>query len=642
MSEASGSRWLRPAEIVAVLTMAGTFAWACGLLPEAGRWYSADPSYRLQTEAFLRGELALQPHPHHGRIDWILGRGGMHQGWGLGVPLLRLPFELGARALGGRAFPDRLVFLGVYAMAALVLLRGLRASDRWSRRAPVSTALASLGATGLVVLHPAFLTLAHVRFAVYEEAVAYAILWALLLLGLLLQLHRAPAPWRWYALAMAAGFAPLIRPTAVFYGTISAAIGLVLVRRAGLGRASLLAGGALFLLGPAALLASNELRFGSPWELGYSLSFSGTPGDALALRFGHPFEQVDLRTAAEELASWIFFAQRHTRVEWMQVPWPPYRAEVLRFRESYFPTFGWGTLALLVLAWGWLLVPRGGGAARRAGLAGPGRHVGLMGAWSLATFALLFGFYLRSPTLSSRYTMDFFPAIAAALAALLLAVHAAAFRRSARWGAAVGAAIPVLVALFLAPAAMSSFAGESAAAYGREPKAVARERIEAILERREAIRRSRDWPPLPERYVCPGEVDTAIRFNLIGWDHRGGCGVDLVTQAFFRRTPCISVLVGPAGGGRGGSDLDAALQDVGAKVNYDLLERRATLREDGRRRILFCRRAETLQVDSPVQAYTVRWATVAVPVPSLPALRLHEIRREPEGLEGSASGEGGG
>lgn len=640
MTATSGPRWLRVAEVLAVLAMAGAFAWATGLAPEWGRWYSPDPSYRLQTEAFLRGDLALQPHPYQARIDWILGRGGMHQGWGLGVPLLRLPFELGARALGGRAFPDRLVFLGLYAAVALVLVRGLGRPDRRSRSGPVPTRLAALGATGGILLCPAFLTLAHVRFAVYEEAVAYGILWALLLLGLLLHLERSPAPWRWYALALAAGFAPLVRPTGAVYGAITAALGLVLAHRARLGPARLVAGAALFLLGPVLLLASNELRFGSPFELGYSLSFSGTPGDALALRFGHPFEHVDLRTAAEELVSWIFFAERHTRVEWMRVPWAPYRAEVLRFRESYFPTFGPGALVLLGLAWVWLLPPARAGAGRLPGrvLPGGGR---LLAGWSLASFALLFVFYLRSPSLSSRYTLDFLPALGAALAGLLLAVHAAASRRSARWGATTGVAIPALLALWIPLAALRSFAGESEAAYGVGPKAVGREEMEAILERRAAIRRSRDWPPLPERYVCPGHAETGIRFNLLGWDHRGGCAVDLVTQVFLRRTPCISLLVGPGGGMPAGTDLDAALENVGARVNYDPLVRRATRREGRRRRIFFCRPPASLQVDSPIQAYTIRWATVAAPVPSLSDLRLHEVRREPQGPERPPRDEGG-
>lgn len=65
--------------------------WACGLLPAWGRWYSASLPHRQQVETRLHGRLKLSASPAHLAHDLCWSEGGVHQVWGLGVPLWRAP-----------------------------------------------------------------------------------------------------------------------------------------------------------------------------------------------------------------------------------------------------------------------------------------------------------------------------------------------------------------------------------------------------------------------------------------------------------------------------------------------------------------------------------------------------------------------
>ena len=81
------------------------------LVDSTDRLYSHDIGFRRQTEALLDGRFALAEDA--GAMAWDLAwsangdHGAVQQVWGLGVPLLRLPFEALARVVGMPAFPDR-------------------------------------------------------------------------------------------------------------------------------------------------------------------------------------------------------------------------------------------------------------------------------------------------------------------------------------------------------------------------------------------------------------------------------------------------------------------------------------------------------------------------------------------------------
>src|SRR5690348_14896172 len=179
------------AAAVVALTIAA--AVAAGVRPGGG-WFSTDVSYRLQTEAMLRGTFALQQVPHGQRADWAWGHGSQ-QVWGIGVPILRMPGELIARAAGQRGFPDRVTLIALFAIVIFTLTRAVR-GDALQR---IAIALA-------VGLLPGFITMLRSRMFVYEEAVVYAYLWAALQIGLLIgAVSKRDARWS-YAAAAAAGF----------------------------------------------------------------------------------------------------------------------------------------------------------------------------------------------------------------------------------------------------------------------------------------------------------------------------------------------------------------------------------------------------------------------------------------------------
>ena len=95
-----------------------------GLVSRWGVWYSFSLSYRLQTEALLRGKLALSENPVDLNHDLTWSQQGVHQVWGLGVPLWRLPLEAVAKLLGFAAFPDRIAF-GLFAALVAFLALGV-------------------------------------------------------------------------------------------------------------------------------------------------------------------------------------------------------------------------------------------------------------------------------------------------------------------------------------------------------------------------------------------------------------------------------------------------------------------------------------------------------------------------------------
>ena len=140
-----------------------------GLIDGWGQWYSPSSHYRRQTESLLRGTLALSRSPTDTTHDLTWSEGGVHQVWGLGVPLWRLPFEAVARVFGFQAFPDRLAFAAALALWAVIVLSLLTPAKHPSETSEASHGRNSL-IVGLILLCPVFLELCNSRFDIYEEA----------------------------------------------------------------------------------------------------------------------------------------------------------------------------------------------------------------------------------------------------------------------------------------------------------------------------------------------------------------------------------------------------------------------------------------------------------------------------------------
>ena len=195
-----------------------------GWVTQWGDWYSDSLPYRMQTDALMQGRLSLSNHPADLNFDCTWTQQGVHQVWGLGVPIWRLPWEALAVYLGFTAFPDRIAFGLFSVIAAFFFFSFLsslavkktklppRKQSQWTGYSFIVTS------SVLLFLFPPFITLMQARGDVWEEAVCYEYLYALLLLALLMIYFQKPSIRRFLTLCALAGLGGFIRPTLVFYG----------------------------------------------------------------------------------------------------------------------------------------------------------------------------------------------------------------------------------------------------------------------------------------------------------------------------------------------------------------------------------------------------------------------------------------
>ena len=387
-----------------------------------GGWYASQPAYRAQVDALLDGRLALTPEPAGLYHDLAWTPSGTQQVWGLGAPLLQLPFEAIGRVIGWSPFPDRIAMAAWLAFALFVLLR---AFPGW----------AGAGVLLLTAFTPPIITMLRGRCEVYEDAALYAYTAALVLLAGLVIFARAPSRWRYLALLAAAGATGLIRPTVWFYGAGTAIAATVLWWRAG-GRRSIVVGALLFVLGGGALYATNAMRFGRGGEFGHSLNIESLPGNITATRFSYPFQRVGTVEATKELVGALFGRpERNAKRGFYNQGLHVWQSATPRWREYYFTTYSWAWIPLLLAG-----VVLGGLAIRRRE-----RDGAMLLGWALVGAGPLCWFYLHSPSVSSRYQLDLAPAFAALL---LIGWRALAARISVRWSTvAVGVVWALAVVL---------------------------------------------------------------------------------------------------------------------------------------------------------------------------------------------------
>ena len=467
-------RWLLGYE---ALVLVGVLLVGCGVVPEWGRWYCPDTPHRLQTEAFLHGNLALSDTPAALATDLAWIRGGVHQVWGLGVPLWRLPFEAVAKLFGEPGFPDRLAFGTALVIAAfwisnLWLGPLLDSFQRRSNRTeankdePGSVVFSStaISLSVLLLLFPPFVNWLRTPLTVYDEVLAYTYVYGLMLMAALIVLVRSPSWLKYWGLCALAGVGGLLRPTICAYGVVAVALATAWIasQRAQMSRVSertsssrvqpvtptllgfmkswrLWTGLALFAAGGAVLFVTNELRYGDGTEFGHRVHVEGGSllGTVYATRFGGPFENEPLPSAARELIGAVFFARKFNGFDWYRQGFFPGQSDTVRWRHFYSKTFDWTFAVLVPLGWGasiWSMV--GMWRKRRtAALGGERQSIGeeciMIGFWSLLSAALIAAFYLRTCFISSRYIMDLAPAFAAGM--LALALKAFAVLGGRRW-----------------------------------------------------------------------------------------------------------------------------------------------------------------------------------------------------------------
>ncbi len=501
--------------------------------------YSPDVGFRLQTNAFFQGELAIRHHPMHHEHDMVWARNGLQQPWGLGVPILRMPFELAARAGGMEHFPDRWVLVFYMFIGVSLLIRGLQSVLRSVTNLSNSMGIMLLLlATWFSVASPMFIGMLSGRLVVYEEAVAYLLFFQWALLGMLL-LFAATGQWRWFVcLCLCAGFAAYIRPSGVFPAVITMFCAFAVAWRDQCKpKTTIIYMASLFCVLPLLLMLLNYIRFESIINFGQFQVLTFLPLLIYVSNFSDPFQAVGLWDAVVELFGSLFYLQRIVEVEvWQSIypkGWHGWEASALRMREYYFTSLPSYYLGLLVIAWCAL-------ASCWRGLSLP---LKIATVWSTGGFLFLFGFYMYTPVLASRYLIDMLPQIVIPIVLLGIVVLPAVYVRLntlAQW-------------LFLG--LVSSVIGFTQGMhflhaqefipdfYKGRNQPVSYEHIEPKLRPKPI-----SFGYLPNQYMC-GQVahNYNIPNNTWNWnprrsnDRSDGCDLSVASTLFFPPFQCITL-----------------------------------------------------------------------------------------------------
>jgi len=367
------------------------------LLSDPSKLYSTSIAPRLQTNAFLNGHLSLSSQPFGYKQDFVWNGHGLQQNWGLGVPLLRFPFEWASNQLGLRDFPDRLILL-FYLIFTIVLLNitlnkvimvlGIH-SLSWVRL------LIRWYLIAWIFLSPAIGCLIQENINVYNETVLYGCLYTYLLLCLFLKYIIDSNSKNFIFLCLLSGLAWLIRPTLIFYGLFTLLFASLFSYQNKREIRLVIIGLVCFCIGVAIEVWGNYLRFGSILSVKYPLT--GNPIVNYITRFDSPFNVEHIWSAAKELFGELFFNN----------PWPSHMVR-WRWGGGYYP-FPFNFTHLLVLILGFFMYISFLSFKFFKRVNSPLIYFSL--AWGFSSFIFLFGFYLRFPAIASRYLSEFSPAI---------------------------------------------------------------------------------------------------------------------------------------------------------------------------------------------------------------------------------------
>jgi hypothetical protein len=412
---------VRPRVPIAALAAVGALSICCstGLIGGWGRWYSHDMAYRRQTEAFLRCETALSRNIADLSWDMAWSQGGVQQVWGLGVPTWRLPFELLAHAFGQPAFPDRLALAAAIALSAYVIIASLLPPARLvTGRQWIHAALTQperLIVAFLLIAFPPVLGLCSGPFNVYEEPVVFGYYYAIGLFASTEAFARRATPTRYVLNGLLAGLIGFIRPTLFIYGIATVLSDMRVMRRERWPLSRVGIAPALLIAGGLTLSASNARRFGGRFEFGHRLN--ATASDIMyASRFGASFDRQPYWRRTLELLGALCFVRELNGVDNFQTDVVRWQLPTPRWRHFYSRTFDASHLVICV---GAIAVLAGSAIYRRSSPANSPNNVGAL-AWIVPPMCALTAFYATYYSISSRYILDFAPAIATAVASLLL------------------------------------------------------------------------------------------------------------------------------------------------------------------------------------------------------------------------------
>jgi hypothetical protein len=545
-----------------------------GLISGPG-WYAANPVLRWQTDAFFRGQTALSSSPYDLPHDTVWEH-GVQQVWGLGVPAFRFIFEMLARISRQAAFPDRITFL-IACAACYWFLIGTFAGPR-GKTGLMNASQAGWKIMrvpwilGLLIFAPPFVTLVKARFDFYEEVAAYGYLYSLVLFGGFLRVARGPAVSGLLLLSLWAGLGVWIRPTLLFYGVVTIALAIVIAWRARTGVKVI--AGMLLIFGfcGAGLGYSNLKRFGGFAEFGHSLNLeSKLNPNTFSLKFNYPFRQEPFLSAAMDQMGSLFFVRKLNGADFYKhgVVWG--QSPTFRWHEMYFTTFNLVYLVFFiasVILWlrhfKWLraswIASHDPQVTKDPDQRPLGCVFGLFTVpWAVLSFVCLFGFYLWSPSLSSRYSVDFLPAVMIGICALVWNVVDLNILREK----AQGLQWMVATAAWLA---IGIFAARISEGYVHSSTDL------AMIQRRALVPLPKKPPEALTRYEL-GQPDWSARipFNCDGWNPEDGTVQPAVTL-FASDPQCVVLSLFVPGESRITSDDLAPIQ---AKIGLEYLSRQS-------------------------------------------------------------------
>lgn len=422
------------ASLVALGLIAGT-----GLIGEGDAWFSPWDTYRKQTDALLSGRFALSHDPKELEWDHAWSMGGVQQVWGLGVPLWQLPGQALARLAGFGGFPERVSFALFICIVAYVVIKVWGDLMRHTLKSAPRPLL--LIVVLVLIAFPPLVSMMRARFAMYEEAIAYAYFFAVLQATLLAALIMKPRRWLWWTLCGLGGIGAFIRPTLLLYGAATLVCGSLAMlswqraHRAERWEGLLKEHGGgivLFCLGGGLLWSTNFVRFGDGLDFGHGVNLQTLTRSMYALRFDHPLQDEPLSSVSLELFGALFLPKNLNGQDNHGTGIFPGQSSGLRWREFSFDTYNPAYLLLLLVSW--CLAGRALVGGRLFSLWNPDsnqpepatilltRIGGLLGLWSLLSTVALVILYLRVPWMTSRYTVDFGAAFAITLVSLMLTI----------------------------------------------------------------------------------------------------------------------------------------------------------------------------------------------------------------------------
>jgi len=397
------------------LALSLLFFHSTGLIGKWGEWYSQSQIYRYQTDAFLDGHLSLFEDPTRMTYDFVLYNGKIQQIWGLAVPMLRLPFEIIAKVTGSVFFPDRIVLFIYTAGFLFFLCNILYGLFKKIFRNEFSVLLGTVAVCFVITFMQPIFALARTRFIIYEEAIYYAYLFSFISLFWLL-LVKSESRRGVYIFALSMGLLGFVRPTAWAYGISSVlALCLMLRNKRTIGLVLL-----CFILGFSAVFVTNYNRFGNLIEFGHALNADTDPLNNYQLKFTYPFKTETLAGATRELFGAVFLAPDFNNNKTLyKTEFFSGQSKILRWRNFYSDTFNIGHLALIIISGllgMWVLIRKKHNHSNITIL------IQRVLVWSLVSSFCLSVFYLYSPSISSRYIVDFAPAMGGFILLIVLSL----------------------------------------------------------------------------------------------------------------------------------------------------------------------------------------------------------------------------